>query len=686
MLFTAISIVVYTDVCITNRFMRYLILITILFICSCSGIEFREQNIYVENGVLDLRNYSFQDDGPLELSGDWEFYPGFHFLSEKEFLENMPVYFPVPIGWDSNIGSDKGLPSSGRGTYRLNILFGPDHVDEIIGFIVGTVSSSYELYVNGQKIHGEGNISESNYEAKLNSTVIYFLNQSEEAEIVFLVSDYLFGSGGFWDKLSIGTYQQIHDLRQKQVSIDLLVLGVLLIMAIYHFGIFLLRRNDLSALLFGIINLILTIRILFSGQRLINFFTDNLPWDFLFRVEFLSFYIAVPVLYHFFYYLFPEDFSKKLKYFAYLITGLFSLTVILLEIPLYRMFLGYFHVFTLLMIFYAIYGLILIVIRGRDGGKTLMFGSLILFATVINDILYAREVFFYFGYIAHYGLVAFIFSQAFLLSKRFSDAFKEAERLSKSLFLSNKDKSELKKAKQEAEAANTRLIGIIDELQSFSYSVSHDLRSPLRGIDGFSYILKESYSDKLDEKGLEYLNRIRASAQKMGSSIDEVIELARVSRSELNLTEVNLTEIAHSIISQLQMVEPDRKSDINIQPDLIDYADPTLIGMALQNLFENAWKYSGKNDLTKIEFGKVDDSSFKGYFIRDNGIGFDQIYAEDIFTPFKRLHTESEFEGTGIGLATVKRIIHRHFGTIRAESELNQGTTIYFSLKADFPH
>ncbi|MEX2464196.1 MAG: ATP-binding protein [Balneolaceae bacterium] len=665
--------------------MRYSIFIIFLLFNSCSGFEFNEQNIHVEHGILDLRSYSFVESGALDLSGEWELYPGFHYLNERDFLENSPVYFPVPTGWDSNIGQEKGIPRAGKGTYRLKILFGPDHLDKIIGFNIGTISSSYELYVNGKKIHEEGKISESNFDAKLNSTVVFSQNQSEETEIVFLVSDYLFGSGGFWDKLSMGTYRQINDHRQKQVSIDLLILGVLLIMAVYHFGIYLLRRNDLSALLFGLINLILAIRILTGGLRLINLFAENLPWNFLIRVEFLTFYILVPVFYHFYLYLFPKDFSRKLNIPVYLVAGIFSIPVVFFEIPIFRLFTEYYQIFTLIILLYGIYGLILIVIRGRVGSKTLTISSLILFVTVVNDILYAREVFFYFGYIAHYGLIAFIFFQAFLLSKRFSDAFKESERLSKSLYLSNKDKKELKKAKQQAESANTRLIGIIDELQSFSYSVSHDLRAPLRGIDGFSYMLKESYGDILDEKGLEYLNRIRTSAQKMGSSIDEVIELARVSRSELKPMEVNLSAMAHSIVNRLQADETGRNAEIIIQPDMVDYADPTLIEMALQNLLENAWKYSGKNDFTKIEFGSVEDGNFKGYFIRDNGIGFDNKYAEDIFTPFKRLHTESEFEGTGIGLATVKRIIHRHFGTIHAEGELNRGATFYFTLKAEFP-
>lgn len=245
--------------------------------------------------------------------------------------------------------------------------------------------------------------------------------------------------------------------------------------------------------------------------------------------------------------------------------------------------------------------------------------------------------------------------------------------------------NEVKKLNEELEGKVQKrtqdLTLINDELQAFSYSVSHDLRAPLRGIDGFSHALEEFYSDVLDDKGLEYLGRIRKSAQKMGNLIDEVISLAKVSRSELKLMNINLTDMAKSIIRQFQSIEPDRKIEIIIEPNMVDYADPTLIEMVLQNLLGNAWKYTGNKEVGRIEFGTIDDESFKGYYVRDNGVGFDEKYSEDIFTPFKRLHTESEFEGTGIGLSTVKRIIHRHHGTIIAKGKVGQGASFYFNIK-----
>ena len=218
------------------------------------------------------------------------------------------------------------------------------------------------------------------------------------------------------------------------------------------------------------------------------------------------------------------------------------------------------------------------------------------------------------------------------------------------------------------------------ELEAFSYSVSHDLRAPLRGIDGFSQALLEDYSDALDTQGKNYLRRVRSASQKMSVLIDDFLTLARVSRASLNFSEVNLSEMATSITELLMASEPNRKAEINIQPGMTDKADPTLIKIVLQNLLENAWKFTSKKPKAKIEFGIKELDGRKTYFIKDNGAGFIMKQVDKIFAPFQRLHHEEEFPGTGIGLATVQRIINRHNSKVWAESEVEKGTIFYFTL------
>ena len=221
----------------------------------------------------------------------------------------------------------------------------------------------------------------------------------------------------------------------------------------------------------------------------------------------------------------------------------------------------------------------------------------------------------------------------------------------------------------------------IKELETFSYTVSHDLRSPLRGIDGLSYALLEDYSDKVDDKGKKYLSVIRADVQKLSLLVDRLLEFSRVSRSEIKMIEVNLSVITMNCADRLKKIEPDRKVKFAIQPDVISKGDQLLLEVVLSNLIQNAWKFTQFNPEAEIEFGMKIEKNQQVYFLKDNGVGFDLGYTSRLFGAFQRFHKTSEFPGTGIGLATVKRIILRHGGTIWADSEPGKGATFYFTLK-----
>ncbi len=218
------------------------------------------------------------------------------------------------------------------------------------------------------------------------------------------------------------------------------------------------------------------------------------------------------------------------------------------------------------------------------------------------------------------------------------------------------------------------------ELESFSYSVSHDLRAPLRAIDGFARILADDYSRQLDDTARDYLERVRAAAQRMGALIDDLLNLARVSRIALRRETVDLSQIARDVADELQRGEPERKVTVAIENGVSGVGDPNLLRVLLHNLLGNAWKYTRKVDAARIEFGETTDRGGRCLFVRDNGAGFDVQYADKLFAPFQRLHSAQEFEGTGIGLATVARIVYRHGGSVWAEGEVGRGATFYFTL------
>jgi PAS domain S-box-containing protein len=220
------------------------------------------------------------------------------------------------------------------------------------------------------------------------------------------------------------------------------------------------------------------------------------------------------------------------------------------------------------------------------------------------------------------------------------------------------------------------------ELEAFSYSVSHDLRAPLRSIDGFSQALLEDYADKLDAQGKDFLRRVRAASQHMAQLIDDLLKLSRITRAEMHYEQVDLTAMAKKISAELKEMEPDRSVDFIIGEGITAYGDASLLRVVLVNLLNNAWKFTGKHPHATIEFGARQEEGQTIYFVRDDGAGFDMAYVNKLFAPFQRLHVSTEFEGTGIGLATIQRIIHRHGGSVWAEGKVEKGATFSFTLQS----
>lgn len=218
------------------------------------------------------------------------------------------------------------------------------------------------------------------------------------------------------------------------------------------------------------------------------------------------------------------------------------------------------------------------------------------------------------------------------------------------------------------------------ELEAFSYSVSHDLRAPLRHINGFSQALLEDYADQLDDVGKGYLREVRGASQEMAQLIDDLLQLARVTRSDLRREPVNLSHIAEEVIAELQKSTVERAVTVKIEAGLMAQGDTHLLRVVLSNLLGNAWKFTSKREQAEIIFGREGEAGEPTYFVRDNGAGFEMAYVNKLFGAFQRLHSAGDFEGTGIGLATVQRVIHRHGGRVWAEGRVNHGATFYFTL------
>lgn len=218
------------------------------------------------------------------------------------------------------------------------------------------------------------------------------------------------------------------------------------------------------------------------------------------------------------------------------------------------------------------------------------------------------------------------------------------------------------------------------ELEAFNYSVAHDLRAPLRGIDSFSQLLIERYSQRLDSEALGYLNRVRGAASRMSQLIDALLSLAHIGRSELQPLDLDFTQLVQSVANEIAAANSERSVPVTIAPGMRAYGDPRLLRVVIANLLENAWKFTARRQRPAVEVGPCQNTKLPTYYVRDNGAGFDPAYASRLFGAFQRLHSDRDFPGTGIGLAIVQRVITRHGGTVWAESRPDQGATFFFTL------
>jgi signal transduction histidine kinase len=281
------------------------------------------------------------------------------------------------------------------------------------------------------------------------------------------------------------------------------------------------------------------------------------------------------------------------------------------------------------------------------------------------------------------GLDLILLIIAFELLVRAARSRAELAARSEEIFVLNRELTEVNTGLEARVAERTRELQVSNqELEAFSYSVSHDLRAPLRTIDGFSLALKEDFADCLNEEGQDYINRVRGGVQRMGQLIDALLQLSRVTRADVTRERVDLSQLSTSVYNDLKAADPERHVTFIAQPGILVNGDGRLLRIALENLIGNAWKFTSKVPDARIEFGSGTRDGETVYFIRDNGAGFDMQYVDRLFTAFQRLHGDRDFKGSGIGLATVSRIIRRHHGNISAESELGRGATFYFTLAA----
>ncbi|NUM41152.1 MAG: adenylate/guanylate cyclase domain-containing protein, partial [Leptospiraceae bacterium] len=376
--------------------------------------------------------------------GDFEFYWK-KLINPEDFKKNTlePYYALIPSAWnDFEIGGEK-IGRDGFGTYRVKLHFHPKYSSQLFGLKIPHQATSYNFWINGKLVATNGKVGDSKDSSKpqyLTQIINFEIPPDGNLEFIFQISNYSHRLGGFWEKIILGKYDQIQKLRDIDVFYDSFLFGSLLIMAIYHFGLFMLRRDDKAAVFFGVYCLIIAVRLMFSGENWITQIYPNFPWDWQVRIDYLTFYLSVPIFGGFLRTLYPNEINLKVILLNLVLGLLFALANIVSPKPYFTYYLFYYEVFILFMIIYLLFSIVRAIIHNRDGALSVLTGALVLSVTVINDILNTQEI-IKTVYLAPIGLFIFQFSQSFILSLIFSKAYKAVQNLSENLKLTNEANS-----------------------------------------------------------------------------------------------------------------------------------------------------------------------------------------------------------------------------------------------------
>jgi PAS domain S-box-containing protein len=411
------------------RYFLVFIIFPLPFLAACSH-DFPERiSPKAVKGVLDLTDWDFKRDGSVELSGECEFYWMKHLKPldfSKATLPQKTGFIKVPGYWNGYEVKGKALPGNGYATYRLRILLNAQK--ETLALKILSMGTAYTLFLNDQRISSVG-IAGNNRETTVPRyfpQVLDFNLETNQMEITFQISNFHHRRGGLWEVIQLGEEEEIQKIREKRLSFNLFLLGSIFIMALYHLCIFTLRKKDRSFLYFSIICFLITLRLLTTGERYIIHYFPNIPWELLIKIEYLSFYLSVPLFVLFIQSLFPEEIPKRILNLIVTLGLAFSCTVIFTPARIFSYTLQIYQIITIITIMYGLYVLIVASIRKRTGAFVFLLGFIILAFSAINDMMYVEKI-IQTGYLAPFGLFIFIFSQAFLLSFRLTKAFEIAE-------------------------------------------------------------------------------------------------------------------------------------------------------------------------------------------------------------------------------------------------------------------
>ncbi len=629
------------------------------------------------NGILDLTGIDLNESRSVKLDGQWEFYWN-RLLEPRDFESPVPPpmsgFISLPNPWNGYLINGEPLSGEGFATFRLTVK--QKNTGSLLGFRVPYMSTAYKLWVNGRLVSSGGTIGKNRDEMRPQELprIAYFSAGEETLRIVVQVSNFHHIKGGIRESLLLGSEKRIQARRDRQLAFDIFQWGVLLIMGLYHLALYALRKKDPSTLYFGIFCLIISLRVVLTGEHYLIALFPGFSWEIEARLEYLTLYLGPPIFLMFIRSLYPFELSGFMLRVFQALAAVFCLVIIITPARIFSHTLLVYEGILVLSCVYAIYCIVRAIARGREGALIFIIGFTCFFATIINDILFNNEI-IHTGHIVPFGLVIFIFSQSFILSRRFSRSFALVELMS-----------------QELESTNHELIQIDRLKDEFLANTSHELQTPLNGIIGIAESLCDGAAGELPGAAKHNLSMIITSGRRLSNLINDILDFSKLKNRDiqLRLTAVDVRSAA-SIVMDLLRSLADRKGlrlvnsiPANTPPV---WADENRLQQILHNLLGNAIKFT---DEGRVEISAVVPQSGNSgsrqieISVADTGIGIAPENIPRVFEAFEQVNgsVSRNHGGTGIGLSITKRLVELHHGSIRVESHPGKGSVFTFSLPA----
>jgi len=668
---------------------QYILFFLLTFVFSSYSNAQNEDKITpkAEKGVIDLQEWDFDKNGIIKLDGEWEFYWNSFLTDEKSDYQTNENshYIEVPGTWNGHIVDNEEIKSYGFATYKLQVKL---NKKEELAIKYLSAATSCEIFVDGILLYSSGQPAKTK-ETTIPSyrpDIVTFFPKSKEIEIVLHIANFHHRKGGQWEPLIIGTKEQIAKRLNIRIFSEILFVGFIIIMAVFHFTLFSRYTNEKPSLYFAIFAILISIRFIVSGEYSIYMLGD-FNWSLLVRIDYLSFYLAILFFLFFLRSLYPREVNKIPVIIITSVVITFSASVLILPPSYFSYGLMYYHLFTVAAGIYVFYVLYKAQKNKREGAKYFIYGFIVLFICMIHDFLKINE-FIYSVSISSFGLTLFILFQAYFLSLRIGKAFESNKKLSIELqkqnneysFLNNRYKEQNKillYAKEKAEES--------DWLKSaFLANMSHEIRTPMNGILGFTRLLKKPHLS--GEKRHEYIDVIRKSGIRMLNTVNDIIDISKIDSGQMEIL-IDEVRISDEIESLYAFFKPEAEEKglqfilINDLPnnEVVLYTDLAKFNSILTNLIKNAIKFT-HNGSIEIACKKKD-----GYFlgsVKDTGVGVPNNRKEAIFNRFEQAEVKDNraFEGSGLGLTITKAYLEMLGGEIWLKSVEGKGSHFYFTI------